>query len=48
MIKSLELSIKCGLKINIMVFDPLKNELQEKYTDDTVRFSALNDIVKNG
>ena len=43
--KSLELSIKCGLNINILVFDPTKNEIQERYTDDSFCLEEVNKMV---
>ena len=43
--KSLELSIKCGLKINIMVYDPTQNMLQERFTSDDLNLEAINVLV---
>lgn len=44
--KSLEISVQCGLKINVLVYDPRFHKVQEVHTNQQVSLQSLFDMIR--
>lgn len=42
--KSLEVAIKCGVQINMVIFDPRTNRMEERFTTENFDLQAVNRI----
>ena len=45
--KGLEVALKCGVMINMVIYDPRTNRLEERFTDDAFDFNAVNQMKQN-
>ena len=44
--KSLEISVRCDLKINVLVYDPSQHKIQEAFTDGQVSLNQLFQMIE--
>ena len=45
--KSLEAAFKCGIKINMVIYDPSTNRMEQRYTEDGFDLDKVNEIKRN-
>ena len=45
--KGLEVALKCGVMINMVIYDPRTNRLEERFTDDAFDLNAVNQMKQN-